>query len=67
VRIVQLALTTDLLHHEIAIRVNAEFGQAKDIQGNTITQIISRQRDRLGKADRFPTVVARLRRTSRAA
>jgi len=67
VRIVELALTSDLLHHQIAAAVNAEFDQSKDIRGNTISQVISRQRDRLAETGQFPTVVARLRRTRHAA
>lgn len=69
VRIVELALTTHLLHHEIAEKVNSELAgdPSKGLLGNTITQIISRQRDRLAATDAFPTVVARLRRTRRAA
>jgi DNA-directed RNA polymerase specialized sigma24 family protein len=67
VRIVELALASELPHHEIAITVNEEFERCKSIQGNTITQIISRQRNRLDQAGTFPTVVARLRRTRHAA
>lgn len=67
VRIVELALTSELRHHEIAVTVNAEFEQTSDIQANTITQIISRQRDRLARTGMFSTVVARLRRTRRGA
>ncbi|MDX6720573.1 MAG: hypothetical protein QOJ63_2827 [Solirubrobacteraceae bacterium] len=69
VRVVELALTGDLLHQEIAQIANAEFtgSGARDIRANTITQIISRQRERLASAGAFSTVVTRLRRTSRAA
>ena len=69
VRIVELALAGDLLHHEIARIVNDEGmgSNVKDLRGNTITQVIARQRDRLDSAGAFPTVVARLRRTRRAA
>jgi len=63
VRVVELALTSDLVHRQIAGAVNAEFEHSRYIQGNTITQIISRQRDRLAESGTFPTVVARLRRT----
>ena len=43
--------------------VNAEFADwsAAEILGNTVTQIIGRQRERLAAAGAFPTVVARLR------
>ena len=69
VRIVQLALTSDLRHCAIAQTVNHEFAAVagRDLQSNTITQIIGRQRERLAAAGAFPTVVARLRRTSRIA
>jgi hypothetical protein len=66
VRIVELALVSGMLHLEIAHAVNAEFDGPR-ILGNTVTQIISRQRDRLEAEGAFPTVVARLRRTRRAA
>ena len=68
-RIVELALTSDLPHHEIASRVNDEFAgpDVRRLAGNTITQIICRLRDRLAAADEFPTVVTRLRRTRFAA
>ena len=71
VRVLELALAGDLLHHEIARRVNGEFAAPahprQDILGNTVTQIISRLRDRLAFNGAFPSVVARLRRTRRAA
>jgi hypothetical protein len=69
VRIVEFALTSELIHQEIARRVNAEFTgwTGQTILGNTVTQIISRQRARLAASGEFPTVVARLRRTRRAA
>ena len=69
VRIVELALAGTLLHHEIAEAVNAEFAgePGRNLLGNTITQVISRQRDRLEASGAYPTVVARLRRTRRAA
>jgi len=69
VRIVELALAGDLPHHEIARIVNDEGtgSNVKDLRGNTITQVIARQRERLDSAGVFPTVVARLRRTRRAA
>jgi DNA-directed RNA polymerase specialized sigma24 family protein len=66
-RIVELALAADLMHHEIAATVNAEFPLTKPIQGNTVTQIVCRQRDRLAEAGRFPTVVVRMRKIRRAA
>ena len=69
VRIVELALAGDLLHHEIAHTVNAEFAccGAPTILGNTVTQIISRQRERLAAEGAFASVVARLHRIRRAA
>ena len=39
----------------------------KGIAGNTVTQIVGRPRERLETTGAFPTVVARLRRTRRAA
>ncbi len=65
VRVVELALVSELRHHEIASVVNAEFAGygAKNIRGNTITQIIGRQRERLIRHGGVPSVVARLRRT----
>jgi hypothetical protein len=69
VRIVELALTTDLLHSDIAATVNAEFASpaTRDILGNTITQVIGRLSVRLAASGAYPTVVARLQRTRRAA
>ena len=69
VRILELTLTTDLLHSEIASTVNAEFAgpATRDVLGNTVTQVIGRLRDRLACHGAFPTVVARLQRTRRAA
>lgn len=65
VRIVELALTSELRHHEIADVVNTEFASAgaRQLQGNSITQIIGRQRTRLERAGGVPSVVARLCRT----
>lgn len=65
-RIIELALATDLMHHEIALCVNREFPGAKPIQGNTVTQVVRRQRERLDELGLFTSVVARLRRTRRA-
>jgi hypothetical protein len=69
VRVVELALAGDLVHEEIARTVNGEFaGEGlKGIAPNTVTQIVGRQRERLAATGAFPTVVARLRRTRRAA
>lgn len=69
VRIVELALAGDLLHHEIAQTVNAEFvgSGVSRILGNTVTQVIGRQRERLAVDGGFPSVVARLHRMRRAA
>lgn len=69
VRIVELALTHDLMHCEIARIVNAEFAapDVGEVAPNTVTQTIGRLRDRLDDSGLFPTVVARLRRTRRAA
>jgi DNA-directed RNA polymerase specialized sigma24 family protein len=68
-RVVELALTSDLLHQDIASAVNREFARshAQGIADNTVTQILSRQRDRLAAHGAFPTVVRRLRRTRSAA
>jgi hypothetical protein len=62
VRIVELALTSDLRHREIATAVNTEFADCGAIEGNTITQIIGRQRARLASDGAVPSVVSRLRR-----
>jgi len=69
VRILELALTSDLMHCEIARIVNAEFAapDVGEIAPNTVTQTIRRLRDRLDDTGLFPTVVARLRRARRAA
>ena len=69
VRVLALALTGDLRHHEIARTVNREFAGpcAHDILGNTVTQIIGRLRERLESDGAFPSVVTRLRGTRRAA
>jgi hypothetical protein len=67
VRIVELALTSDLMHHEIAGVVNRESPGRAEIAGNTVTQVIRRLRERLAGDDAWPTVVARLRRTRAAA
>lgn len=69
VRVVELALPGELVHEEIAQAVNGEFaGEGpKGIAGNTVTQIVGRQRERLETTGAFPTVVARQRRTRRAA
>lgn len=69
VRIVELALSNDCAHHDIASVVNAEFAgpMTRDLHGNTITQIICRQRDRLARNGAFPSVVQRLCRARRAA
>ena len=69
VRIVELALTSDLRHREIATVVNTEFAGcgSRAIGGNTITQIIGRQRARLDREGDVPTVVTRLRRTRQSA
>lgn len=69
VRIVELALTSDLRHREIATVVNTEFAGpgSKDIEGNTITQIIGRQRARLDRDGAVPSVVRRLRRARQSA
>ena len=69
VRIVELALTSDLRHREIATVVNTEFAGpgSKDIEGNTITQIIGRQRARLDRDGAVPSVVTRLRRARQSA
>lgn len=69
VRIVELALGGSLLHHEIAHHVNHEFAacSGQEILGNTVTQTISRQRERLVATGAFPSVAARLRRRHRAA
>ena len=69
VRIVELALTTDLLHHEIASTVNAEFAgpATRDVLGNTVTQVVGRLRERLARHGEFPSVAQRLCRTRRAA
>jgi hypothetical protein len=68
VRVVELALGSVLRHHEIAQAVNSEFADrsATTILGNTVTQIIGRQRDRLEAGGEFPSVVARLRGARRA-
>lgn len=67
-RIVELALSGDLPHHDIARIVNAEFAgsMTKELGANTITQIIGSQRDRLACHGAFPSVVRRLCRTRRA-
>jgi hypothetical protein len=69
VRVLELALAGEFVHHEIAHRVNCEFAgpRAPHILGNTVTQIISRLRARLAEAGTFPSVVARLGSTRRAA
>jgi hypothetical protein len=66
---VELALRGDLLHHQIAHTVNAQFAGtgAPTILGNTVTQIICRQRERLAADGGFPLVVARLHRLRRVA
>ena len=69
VRVVELALTSDCVHEEIAQRVNSEFAGPglRSIAGNTVAQIVGRQRERLATTGAYPTVVARLCRTKRAA
>jgi hypothetical protein len=69
VRIVELALSGERAHQDIACIVNAEFAgpMTNDLGANTITQIIGRQRDRLVRHGAFPSVVQRLCRTRRAA
>lgn len=66
VRIVELGLSGDRLHAQIAGVVNAEFPGQPPLLANSITKILLRQRDRLAATGRFPTVVVRLQRTNRA-